>query len=312
LDKAVQGYGVRASSSPTASLRGEDDVLQPSSSSAQPAADADDDDDEMGKTKARQRRRKRHEGNGNGNKGQGTGPGNDKNRVSYHGSGTIERARIYSVFSGDGQNETAYYWQRFVNGVNGSAYFDTLSQYFGSNKTTARWMQSYYVPSSNMTHLPCMLDAWNTVPRDIQSYICSLRTPLAGDVYAWFTSDTRPSSCDACGWHDWMTCDGVTIAVFFVYDLGQDSGCCTNCRLGVGPHPMIPEPAASNINIASHELAESMTDWQGTAWYEPDGEIADLCIWNFGTPVTLSNGARFNLQMLYSNAANGCVDGALL
>jgi hypothetical protein len=73
------------------------------------------------------------------------------------------------------------------------------------------------------------------------------------------------------------------------------------------------------LMVAGHEYAETITDPQINAWYDPSdsvsgGEIADKCawggaIWGGHDPegnVTLSTGS-FAMQSLWSNSARGCV-----
>ena len=44
------------------------------------------------------------------------------------------------------------------------------------------------------------------------------------------------------------------------------------------------------------------------AWYDSNGqEVGDKCAWQFGSPVTLSNGIEWQLQEEWSNANSGCV-----
>jgi hypothetical protein len=57
----------------------------------------------------------------------------------------------------------------------------------------------------------------------------------------------------------------------------------------------------SMINIISHELSESVTDPQGTAWYDSNGyEDADKCAWQFGT-VTTTAGRYWNEPIAFRN-----------
>ena len=68
----------------------------------------------------------------------------------------------------------------------------------------------------------------------------------------------------------------------------------------------------------SHEHNEAITDPFGNAWLDSSGdEIADICAWNFGTPLgTASNGQPYNqlingheyeLQQDYSNDGSRCL-----
>ena len=77
--------------------------------------------------------------------------------------------------------------------------------------------------------------------------------------------------------------------------------------------------ADSTINTLSHEQIESITDPFVTAWYSngpSQDEMADLCAYDFGTPLADADAALYNqvinghnylLQLEYSNVDHGCV-----
>jgi PKD domain len=91
---------------------------------------------------------------------------------------------------------------------------------------------------------------------------------------------------------------------------------------GVPPHCQSENPrpnsnaADPTISTISHEENETVTDPDGTAWIDAQGdEAADLCLTNFGPPLGGSgltawnesiNGGHFYLQELWSNASGGC------
>jgi hypothetical protein len=73
--------------------------------------------------------------------------------------------------------------------------------------------------------------------------------------------------------------------------------------------------ADSFVNIISHELSETVTDPQGTAWYDSAGEEnSDKCAWTFGTVTTaagrVSNEAvgarRFLIQQEWNRTRQAC------
>ena len=86
------------------------------------------------------------------------------------------------------------------------------------------------------------------------------------------------------------------------------------CARGPSPNG---DDADATINTMSHEQNEAITDPVGDAWRNTDGdEIADICAWQFGTPLgTASNGQAYNqlinghpyaLQEVYSNDGSRC------
>ncbi|HEY2310152.1 MAG TPA: hypothetical protein VGH46_03435 [Gaiellaceae bacterium] len=77
------------------------------------------------------------------------------------------------------------------------------------------------------------------------------------------------------------------------------------------------DDADSEINTMSHEHNEAITDPWGNGWLDSSGdEIADICAWNFGTPLgtaadgqpynQLINGHEYELQQDYSNDGSTC------
>src|SRR5207253_2374311 len=77
------------------------------------------------------------------------------------------------------------------------------------------------------------------------------------------------------------------------------------------------DAADATINTISHEHNEAITDPYGDAWWaNSQDEVADLCNFDFGTPVGGAAGAEYNqvingnhywLQREYSNDDSGCV-----
>jgi hypothetical protein len=61
---------------------------------------------------------------------------------------------------------------------------------------------------------------------------------------------------------------------------------------------------------AAHEFMETITDPQLNAWYDKGGsEIADKCVYNYPSVVTLYNGSHWQIQSEWSNAVSHCVEG---
>ena len=78
-----------------------------------------------------------------------------------------------------------------------------------------------------------------------------------------------------------------------------------------GQHPNGDDTDAT-INVVSHEHNETITDPQGSAWYDRRGyENGDKCAWNFGTVTSgynqTINANHYILQQEWSNKSSGCV-----
>lgn len=71
--------------------------------------------------------------------------------------------------------------------------------------------------------------------------------------------------------------------------------------------------ADSAVNLVAHEGFEAVTDPVFNGWYyqDTDHEIADECVWRFGTVAgdgsnILLNGDKYLVQEMWSNKAGGC------
>ncbi|HZE03835.1 MAG TPA: hypothetical protein VE127_01340 [Solirubrobacteraceae bacterium] len=122
------------------------------------------------------------------------------------------------------------------------------------------------------------------------------------------------SSCSFsqyCAYHSWIgSGSNATIYANMPYADTVPSAC------DAGQHPN-NDDADATINVTSHEHNESITDEQGSAWYDRRGyEDGDKCAWNFGTALGLTaygqynqviNGDDYYLQQEWSNHSSGCV-----
>jgi hypothetical protein len=67
----------------------------------------------------------------------------------------------------------------------------------------------------------------------------------------------------------------------------------------------------SSADSVAHEFMEAITDPQISAWYDKRGaEIGDKCNFVYGSCVQLSNGSSWQIQKMWSNAANSCLQTA--
>ena len=111
-----------------------------------------------------------------------------------------------------------------------------------------------------------------------------------------------------CGYHS-TTADGLIHYAIIPYNAIRGHCQSNNPR----PNASTADPTLSTI---AHELAEAVTDPDGSAWTDSGGEeIADLCISTFGPVIGGSGNRRYNeningghyyLQELWSNAVGRC------
>ncbi|MGH2517620.1 MAG: IPT/TIG domain-containing protein, partial [Ktedonobacterales bacterium] len=84
----------------------------------------------------------------------------------------------------------------------------------------------------------------------------------------------------------------------------------SGCQVSTSPNNNVN--ADSEVNLTSHEQAESITDPYppGNGWVDSAGyEIGDKCAWDFSFGLThTNNGGTFEVQTEYSNATSSCVN----
>src|SRR5579883_1624456 len=99
-----------------------------------------------------------------------------------------------------------------------------------------------------------------------------------------------------CGWHANATINGVDIKFAFVGNANTQG--LAACAVQTGNSPNGDPAADAMASIIAHELEESVTDPDGTAWYDNAGnEVADKCAWTFGTSYLASNGSVANMRL---------------
>jgi hypothetical protein len=99
-----------------------------------------------------------------------------------------------------------------------------------------------------------------------------------------------------CGWHANATMNGVDIKFAFVGNANTQG--LAACAVQTVSSPNGDPAADAMASIVAHELEESTSDPDGTAWYDPSGnEDADKCAWTFGTTYATGNGSLANMNL---------------
>ena len=134
-----------------------------------------------------------------------------------------------------------------------------------------------------------------------------------------------------CGWHTTASMrptsvtSGTTAIKFGMIAHTSNAvaggGNCSAFRLG-DPYPNGDYVADSQATVIAHEMAETLTDPELTAWWNPTladevSEVGDKCAWYFPNSRPLLDGAIYNLHdraadrywLLQAEYANGCSMG---
>jgi hypothetical protein len=213
--------------------------------------------------------------------------------------GWIERGvNLYFIWYGNWSGSPAQtLLPEWAQNVGAEPYYDITTSYWDVwNDYVPDWVGyggSSYDAYSQGTNL-----ADDAVWRIVANAIETRGLPMDpwGLYFVLTSSDiTHQSVCStACGWHDWMTYSDQFLKYAIIPDMNT---CPSVCPMYNTPN----DPSAdAMVNVMSHELAETVTDPLGTAWYGGSGmtsEVADLCAWDFGDWFTLSNGTAANIWL---------------
>jgi hypothetical protein len=245
--------------------------------------------------------------------------------LTYYGGPVISNVKIVEVLYGSGtylaniSGNATPTMATFYGQVTKNAYFTALSEY---NTPTQKIGAGTLASTVQIT--PSSGDDGSTISdAEIQAEINAqigagkLPAPDANTLYmTHFPKGKKISmggsgSCVAggfCAYHGTFTRNGKDVYYGVLPDMSAGSG----CDVGCGPST----PFNNQTSVASHELAEAVTDAAvglaarlapPLAWYDSrNGEIGDICNGQQGT-ITGSDGHTYTVQKLWSNASGACV-----
>jgi hypothetical protein len=231
---------------------------------------------------------------------KGSPKSTNKNLID-HGGAVLPTSHVYAIYWGPVSSDVsdALYW--FFTGFGGSTYANILTQYMRGG-APAPPATSYTPFASDPSAPPSHAPSVQTIVNEVCASLGG-SAPDPEGVYFVITSNF-PRGANYCAWHSYGNCGGHQIAVAYLPDLNGVGGCDIP-SLGTNP---FSNDGQSMANVAAHELSESITDQLISAWYDSSGqEVGDKCAWQFGSPVTLSNGIAWQIQEEWSNADFGCV-----
>ena len=228
----------------------------------------------------------------------GHGGGGASQPLVDHGGEVLPASHVYVIWwgsSGAWSTDVAPGIASLVQGLNGSAYANTATQYMrgaGVSVTLSGTASDSSAPPSRPSPSVMAAEAAKEFP-----------TADPQGMYLVFTSNF-PSGVNYCAWHSYGSVHGVVDSVAYMPNTTNIAGCNPGNLYGVSGS----EGLRSLANVTSHEFMESITDTVLNAWYDGSGsEIGDKCAWQFKNSVTLSNGSVWQLQEEWSNSASGCV-----
>lgn len=251
----------------------------------------------------------------------------------YHGGQVMLGPHdVYFIWYGSWTGNTALnILPDFVNGLNGSAYFNVLSIYSDNTGASpddlvALSGQAFdnYSQGTSLTATQ-VFDVVNTalvngsLPYDPNGVYFVL---TSSDVAQTSIPNGPGSFCGPtsgyCGWHYHGAFEDRVGRIAFV---GNPPASCPCIGQSVSPNGNAGADAMANV--IAHELSEATTDPDGQSWHDDDPndngtdqqEVGDKCNFIFGPTNFLPSGAQYNITLGARNFliqtewtnANGCV-----
>lgn len=224
--------------------------------------------------------------------------------ITYHGGPVMGTPNVYLIWYGNwnqsNPSDTPAGQQivrDFLYGLSGSNYYLTNASYgtpSGSFAVKGEFTDSY----SQGARLS------DSMVRAVVTHAIATTTPGAlpqdtnGIYFVLTSSDVaeRSGFCSKyCGWHTSSTISGSDIKYSFV---GNSYRCLSSCAAQtIGPNGNAGVDGM--VSVIAHELEETNTDPDLSAWYDSNGaEDADKCAWTFGSiQQKASNGAYYNMTL---------------
>ncbi|KPF67456.1 hypothetical protein IP84_12990 [beta proteobacterium AAP99] len=226
------------------------------------------------------------------------------NGIVYHGGPVMTAATtsVYYIWYGNWSgNSGVQILTDLASSLGGSPWFNINTTYY-SGSTTKTYVKNSvsYISSinNNYSYGKNLTDA--NIASVVSDAINAGQLPNnANAVYFVLTApDVTATSgfcTQYCGWHNNQTVGGTNIKYAFIGNPATQ--CPSSCGVN-SPSPNGNGGADAMASILSHELAESVTDPDGNAWYDRQGnENADKCAWTFGTTYTAASGGSANMKL---------------
>jgi hypothetical protein len=242
----------------------------------------------------------------------------------YNGGPVIlGQTHIYYIWYGNWSVDpnAAPILNTFANNLTGSLYYNILTQYSqtpggnisnsvvlsGSTNSTYVTANPLALTDSDISGIVQAAIGNNSLPLDVNGVYFVLTAPGVAETSGFLST--------YCGWHNAFLLSDTWIQYAFVGDAAGPN--LHKCAGQSSSSPNNDPSVDAMASLIAHELSEAVTDPLNNAWFDAGNqEIADKCIFNFGTTFTAPNGSMANvtlggfdylIQQLFSNASDSCV-----
>jgi hypothetical protein len=223
------------------------------------------------------------------------------NGISYHGGPILlGTTAVYVIWYGNWASNTATsIIPSFITAESGSPYFNINTTYTnGSGAKVSNSLSLVGQAFDSYSQGTALSDAG--VQAVVQRAVTakSLPTDANGVYFVLTSSDVSETSgflTQYCGWHTSAVIASTDIKFSFVGDPSRNLAACA-AQTSSSPNGNVAADAM--VSIVAHELEESVTDPDLTAWYDSRGyENADKCAWTFGATYSAANGSVANMKL---------------
>jgi hypothetical protein len=238
-----------------------------------------------------------------------------------HGGEVVPTLKLNVIYWGTGfESTTKSLYTTFLQGLTSSGYWSINTQYLhGHAASNASYGASY---SDTSTPPSTVSDA--DLQNEVHKVLAGGHLPFSSTSLYYVVTPKTVSVCSGgcscsnfCGYHSDYQDSSFGDVLYAT--IPSAAACPTSCGIfsGDAGTPNGNVEADEGVSILAHEGEETLTDAQGSAWYDRSGnENADKCAYKYGTTTT-SNGAEVNqswggkhwlVQMNWSNAIGGCAE----
>lgn len=223
--------------------------------------------------------------------------------ITYQGGRVMTGAvKVYNIFYGTWSATQTGLLNTLGGNLATSSYFNAEKTYTSSSGVAIGGPVTLggSTTMSSSTYGTTLSDA--SLPKIVAAAIKQAGWPTSNSAIYFINtaSNIKESSgfCSQyCGFHTTSTINGVSgVPYAFIGNPSGSSSCLNGCAPNnqqVSPNGDVGVDAMASIY--SHEYMETLSDVNGDAWYDDQGqENADKCAYQYGTTHTLSNGAIYN------------------
>jgi hypothetical protein len=245
--------------------------------------------------------------------------------LAYNGGPVVRRLVSHPIYLDPSGKCTAACWgdpEAFLRDLGRSAFIHVIDQFVGANDpnryTVAQGVKSK-TPSQNLLTDADIVNLVHAVAKktgqtgyghEYHVFLTAGTDECFDDTFSVCYSPDSPSTWFFCAYHGSVDFPDIGHVLYSVEPFQNVPGCAVT---GEQPNGAL---AGSTNNVLSHELFETITDPDGTAWFNTADnglfgeEIGDECSFvnatGFDPSLFIGGGRLYAAQPEYSNDAHAC------